>query len=116
MSSAVFPGTGPLLRESRLRVPAVRLGVVTRARLSPLQMAAERSRMVLVSAPAGYGKSTLVAQWCDLDPRASCWVQLGSGDNDPVVLLARVVAALERTAPVRGDILAGVGTTAAEDR
>ena len=61
--------------------------------------------MVLVSAPAGYGKSTLVAQWSDLDPRASGWVQLGPGDNDSVVLLARVVAALERTGPVRGELL-----------
>jgi LuxR family maltose regulon positive regulatory protein len=60
---------------------------------------------MLVSAPAGYGKSTLVAEWSDLDPRASCWVQLAHGDNDPVLLLARVVAALERTGPVRSDLL-----------
>jgi LuxR family maltose regulon positive regulatory protein len=70
-----------------------------------LRKAAERSRVVLVSAPAGYGKSTLVAQWSDLDPRASGWVQLAHGDNDPVVLLARVVAALERTGSVRGELL-----------
>jgi LuxR family maltose regulon positive regulatory protein len=86
-------------------VPAVRSDVVTRARLAPLRMAAERSRVVLVSAPAGYGKSTLVAQWCELDPRASGWVQLGHGDNDPVVLLVRVAAALERTAPLDGELL-----------
>ena len=61
--------------------------------------------MVLVSAPAGYGKSTLVAQWTDLDPRPSGWVELGHGDNDPVVLLARVAAALERTGPVCGELL-----------
>ena len=61
--------------------------------------------MVLVSAPAGYGKSTLVAQWSDLDSRASAWVQLGSGDNDSVVLLAHVVAALERTGHVSGELL-----------
>ena len=61
--------------------------------------------MVLVSAPAGYGKSTLVAQWSDLDPRACGWVQLGHGDNDPVALLARVAAALERTGPVCDDLL-----------
>jgi LuxR family transcriptional regulator, maltose regulon positive regulatory protein len=61
--------------------------------------------VVLVSAPAGYGKSTLVAQWCELDPRASGWVQLGHGDNDPVVLLARVAAALERTGPLDGALL-----------
>jgi LuxR family maltose regulon positive regulatory protein len=61
--------------------------------------------VVLVSAPAGYGKSTLVAQWSELDPRASGWVQLGHGDNDPVVLLARVAAALERTGPLDGALL-----------
>ena len=33
------------------------------------------------------------------------WVQLARGDNDPVVLLARIVAALERTGPLRGDLL-----------
>ena len=60
---------------------------------------------MLVCAPAGYGKSTLVAQWSDLDPRPSGWVQLGRGDNDPVVLLAHVVAALERTGPVCGELL-----------
>jgi LuxR family maltose regulon positive regulatory protein len=60
-----------------------------------VQAAAQRSRLVLVAAPAGYGKSTLVAQWTDVDPRTTCWVQLGYGDNDPTVLLARVAAALE---------------------
>jgi LuxR family maltose regulon positive regulatory protein len=68
-------------------------------------MAAQRSRLVLVSAPAGYGKSTLVAQWSDEDPRASGWVALGHGDNDPVVLLARVAATLERTGLVDGELL-----------
>ncbi|MGC1799889.1 MAG: hypothetical protein WA701_05820, partial [Solirubrobacterales bacterium] len=86
-------------------VPPVRADAVPRARLAPLQEVAQRSRLVLVSAPAGYGKSTLVAQWSDLDPRVSCWVQLAHGDNDPVALLARVVAALERTGPVLDDLL-----------
>ena len=105
MSSVAPAGTRPLLRESKLRVPTVPPWVVARPRLSALQKAADRSRVVLVSAPAGYGKSTLVAQWSDLDPRASGWVQLGPGDNDPVVLLAHVVAALERTGPVCDELL-----------
>ena len=66
---------------------------------------AQRGRVVLVSAPAGYGKSTLVAQWCDLDPRVSGWVQLANGDNDPVALVAHVAAALEPTGAVRDDLL-----------
>ena len=105
MSSVAPSRTRPLVRASKLRVPTVPPWVVARPRLSAVQKAAERNRVVLVSAPAGYGKSTLVAQWSDLDPRASGWVQLCPGDNDPVVLLAHVVAALERTGPVRDELL-----------
>ena len=86
-------------------VPPVRADAVPRLRLAALREAAQRSRLVLVSAPAGYGKSTLVAQWSALDPRPGGWVQLALGDNDPVVLLARIVAALEQTGPLRGDLL-----------
>ena len=105
MSSVASGRTRPLVRASKLRVPTLPPWVVARPRLSAVQMAAERSRVVLVSAPAGYGKSTLVAQWNDLDPRTSGWVQLGPGDNDSVVLLAHVVAALERTGPVCDELL-----------
>ena len=79
--------------------------MVPRARLARLQEVAQRKRVVLVSAPAGYGKSTLAAQWSELDPRVGCWVQLAGGDNDPVALLARIAAALERAGPVRVDLL-----------
>ncbi len=83
----------------------MRADAIPRTRLAPLQEVVQRSRVVLVSAPAGYGKSTLVAQWSELDPRVSGWLQLAHGDNDPVALLAHVAAALERTGPVRGDLL-----------
>jgi len=105
VGSGVLSETGPLLRDSRLGALTVRPGVVPRARLASLQLVAERGRLVLVSAPAGYGKSTLVAQWSEADPRPSYWVQLGHGDNDPVVLLARVAATLEHTGPVDGELL-----------
>jgi LuxR family transcriptional regulator, maltose regulon positive regulatory protein len=61
--------------------------------------------VVLVSAPAGYGKSTLVAEWSDLDPRVTGWVHLDRGDNDPVVLLFKIAAALERLGFVAGELL-----------
>ena len=85
-----------LVTESKLRPPVVRPGVVPRARLKRWRMAASRSRIVLVSAPAGYGKSTLVAEWSALDSRAAGWVHLDHGDDDPVVLLANVAAALDQ--------------------
>ncbi len=83
----------------------MRADAVPRTRLAPLRGVVQRSRVALVSAPAGYGKSTLVAQWSDLDPRLSCWVQLAHGDNDPVALLTRVAAALDHAGPVRDDLL-----------
>ncbi|HVN60396.1 MAG TPA: LuxR C-terminal-related transcriptional regulator [Gaiellaceae bacterium] len=85
-----------LVTESKLRPPVVRPGVVPRARLKRWRTAASRSRIVLVSAPAGYGKSTLVAEWSALDSRAAGWVHLDRGDDDPVVLLANVAAALDQ--------------------
>jgi ATP/maltotriose-dependent transcriptional regulator MalT len=105
MASAVISKPEPLPRAPRLGVPAVRPGVVPRARLGTLQAAAQSSQLVLVSAPAGYGKSTLVAQWCAGDPRVSRWVPLGYRDNDPVVLLARITAAVVGTDTVSGEIL-----------
>ncbi len=105
MSSVALSDTRPLFGQTKRRVSTVLPRVVARPRLAAFQSAAERSRVVLVSAPAGYGKSTLVAQWSELDPRPSLCVQLGPRDNDSVVLLARVVAALERTGPVCGELL-----------
>ena len=94
-----------LLNASAVRLPPVRPDALPRTRLAPLRAMAQRGRVVLVSAPAGYGKSTVVAQWCDLDPRVSGWVQLANGDNDPVALVAHVAAALEPTGAVRDDLL-----------
>ena len=93
------------MREPAALVPAVRRDALPRARLASLRRAAQRSRVVLVSAPAGYGKSTLAAQWSDADSRPAGWVQLSHGDNDPVVLLARVAAALERTGSACDELL-----------
>jgi LuxR family maltose regulon positive regulatory protein len=48
-----------------------------------------------VAAPAGYGKTTLVSQWADCDPRAFAWVSVDEADNDPKVLLTYVAEALD---------------------
>ncbi len=54
--------------------------------------------VVLVAAPAGFGKTTLLTQWLAASDasRATAWVTLDSGDNDPVRLWTYVAAALER--------------------
>lgn len=86
--------------------------MISRARLASLQTLAQTSRLVLVRAPAGYGKSTLAAQWSDEDPRAGCRLQLGRGDNDPVRLLARVVAGLQGLGPVDPELVAELSRAA----
>ena len=88
--------------EAEVPDPASRPGVVPRVRLPALQAAAASSRLVLVSAPAGYGKSTLVAQWLEHDVRAGCWLQLDHRDNDPVILLGRMAAALGLSQAIGG--------------
>ena len=56
--------------------------------------------MVTVFAPAGYGKSTLLGEMAESDPRPFAWVSLEHGDNDPVVLMTHIAEALDRITTV----------------
>ena len=112
MANAVLSEAGRPAVKGQVRVPALRPEPIPRTRLARLQTIAQGSRLVLVCAPAGYGKSTLVAQWSDADPRPGCRVQLDRGDNDPVRLLTRLVAALESTGPVDPQLLAELSRAA----
>src|SRR5918993_2561979 len=92
---------GPLL-ETKLHVPRRRRGLVARPRLIERLSRASESKLTLVSAPAGFGKTTLVVEWlaaASADSRSPAWVSLDHGDNDPVVFWVYVVAALETAAP-----------------
>jgi LuxR family maltose regulon positive regulatory protein len=51
--------------------------------------------VVLGSAPAGYDKTTLLVLWQERDERPFAWVTLDPSDNDPVSLVACLVAALD---------------------
>lgn len=91
--------TGVLL-ETKLHAPRVRTEWVERRGLvGGLDDA--RVKLVLVGAPAGYGKTTLLAQWCsEAGPgRPFAWISLDHGDNDPVRLWEHVVSALQRVCP-----------------
>jgi LuxR family maltose regulon positive regulatory protein len=73
----------------------LRHGIVDRPALVEELLAATDVPVVLVSAPAGYGKTTLLALWRARDERPFAWVSLEAADNDPVVLVRSVVSALE---------------------
>jgi LuxR family maltose regulon positive regulatory protein len=65
------------------------------------RLAGCRGRLVLIEAPAGYGKTVLAAQWhaSPLEDRPFAWVSLDSGDNDPVRLWRHLTWALQRASP-----------------
>jgi LuxR family maltose regulon positive regulatory protein len=63
---------------------------------------------VLVSAPAGYGKSTLLSAWLSRLDDPAAWISLDDGDNDPSRFLAYLVAALRRIDPSMPDGLEAV--------
>lgn len=93
----------PALLRTKLHAPRPRAGTVHRERLtSRLVAAGQVSALTLVSAPAGFGKTTLLAEWLGGVGRTA-WLSLDAGDNDPVVFWAYVVAALQTVEP---DLLA----------
>ena len=96
------------LLPAKLGVPPPRLGDVERARLIGHVREARRSRIVSVVAPPGYGKTTFLRQWAARDHRAFAWVSLDPRDNDPVVLLTYVAAALNDDSTVDAAVLSGL--------
>ncbi|HWI02189.1 MAG TPA: hypothetical protein VNT27_17815, partial [Propionibacteriaceae bacterium] len=83
------------LLDAKLSVPRVRAGSVSRAGLIASARARDW-RVVGVTAPAGYGKSILLAQWAAMEDRRVGWVSLDRLDDDPSALLSLLAAAFAR--------------------
>ncbi len=103
MAAAPSPSpTVPPLLTTKLYAPRWRPGQVSRPRLVQRIARGTQSRLTLVSAPPGFGKSTLVAEWLASAPetRESVgWVSLDAGDNDPATFWAYLVRALQSARP-----------------
>ena len=65
-------------------------------------------KLTLISAPAGFGKTTLVSEWVAGCERPVAWLSLDEGDNDPTRFLTYLVAALQTIAPNIGEGVLGV--------
>jgi LuxR family transcriptional regulator, maltose regulon positive regulatory protein len=85
---------------SKLRPPQIRSGTVRRSPLIERLAAGDRCPIVSVIAPAGYGKTTLLAQWAERTGRAVAWISVDERDNDPKVLLTYVAEALNAVEPI----------------
>jgi LuxR family maltose regulon positive regulatory protein len=89
---------------TKLYVPPPRSKVVLRPRLiERLNEGLSASRkLTLISAPAGFGKSTLVSEWLATCGHPVAWLSLDEGDNDPTRFLTYLIAALQTVAPETG--------------
>jgi LuxR family maltose regulon positive regulatory protein len=87
------------LLATKLRVPRARPGFVVRSRLVDRLAQAHEGELTLVCAPAGFGKTALLADWARRDPRPVAWLSLDEGDNDPVRFWRHAAAALDGLRP-----------------
>jgi LuxR family maltose regulon positive regulatory protein len=96
------------LVESKLHPPPARWGIVARTGLVDRLLASDGVPVVCVVAPAGYGKTTLLAQWAQRTGARVGWVSVDQRDNDPAVLLTYVAVALDRVEPIDPRVVRGL--------
>jgi LuxR family transcriptional regulator, maltose regulon positive regulatory protein len=93
------PPDRDVLLATKLQVPRSRPGLVRRRRLAD-QLDEGLSRgLVVVAAPAGYGKSVVLSEWVRGMTEPVAWLSLDGGDNDPVRFWRHVLAALDVVRP-----------------
>jgi LuxR family transcriptional regulator, maltose regulon positive regulatory protein len=101
--------THPLMA-TKLYVPKLRRGLVARPRLLERMGNGAEARLTLVSAPAGFGKTTVLAAWlyeASAEGRCVAWLSLDAADNEPASFWTYVVTAVQGAVP-------GVGASALE--
>jgi LuxR family transcriptional regulator, maltose regulon positive regulatory protein len=96
-----------LLLEAKLSVPRPRSGAVSRGGLIEGARASD-CRVVGVTAPAGYGKSTLLVEWALAEDRRLAWVSLDRFDDDPAALLTLLASAYARISSGAAELVADV--------
>src|SRR5215213_2829350 len=88
--------------------------MVARTGLVDRLLASGSVPLVCVVGPAGYGKTTLLAQWAEREPRPVAWISVDQRDNDPAVLLRYLAVAVDRVEPIDPGVvqaLAGPGVS-----
>lgn len=91
---------------TKLYIPPPGSRVIARRRLIERLNEGVHRKLSLISAPAGFGKTTLVSEWVADSERLTAWLSLDAGENDPARFLTYVIAALQTVAPnVGGGVL-----------
>jgi ATP/maltotriose-dependent transcriptional regulator MalT len=94
----------PLLL-TKLYILPPRPKIILRSRLIERLNEGMHCKLTLISAPAGFGKTTLVSEWVAACERQAAWLSLDEGDSDPARFLAYLVAALQT---IKAEIGAGL--------
>src|SRR5258708_25834755 len=93
---------------TKLYIPPPRPKVVFRPRLIERLNEGLHGKLTLISAAAGFGKTTLVSEWVASCERPVAWLSLDEGDNDPTRFVAYLIAALQTVAANIGEKELGV--------
>ena len=92
----------PILR-TKLFIPPLREDTISRPRLIERINQNITNKALFISAPAGFGKSTLLAEWAAQSALPVCWVSLDQTENDPVNFLSYLIASVQKNYEDLGD-------------
>ena len=99
---------------TKVTIPPARSDTISRPRLIEMLRQGWQSRLTLVSAPPGSGKTSAVIEWCHSDPELTnriAWLSLDASDNDPARFLSYLIAALRTVEPEIGEtVLRTIGS------
>ena len=90
------------LIRTRITPPRLRKDMVERMRLNQLLSEMIDKRLVLVSAPAGYGKTSLLVDFCTKTTLPVCWYSIDRLDFDPLRFISYLTASIQRKFPAFG--------------
>ncbi|HEY7350040.1 MAG TPA: LuxR C-terminal-related transcriptional regulator [Ktedonobacterales bacterium] len=93
---------------TKLYIPPPRSKLVSRPRLIERLNEGLHRKLTLISAPAGFGKTTLISEWLASCHRPAAWLSLEAGDHDPARFLMYLVAALQAIKRTIGESVLGV--------
>lgn len=93
---------------TKLYIPPPQPEIVSRPRLLETLRQGSHRKLTLISAPAGFGKTTLVSTWLDAESDPVAWLSLDAHDSDSTQFMMYLVAAVQTIAPHMGDDLMGL--------
>src|SRR5690349_13284699 len=95
----------PALLITKLYIPRLRASQISRTSLLSILDGSIDYKLTLIAAAAGFGKTTLLADWSHRRAATVSWLSLDDGDNDPVRFFSYVIAAIQTRHPHIGNEL-----------